>query len=1343
MVMRKCMRISVLLLFLAVLLQIASVKAAMPLPIVAMKTLVDGYFYVPNATAIDPTGNTHMYYLKVDLWCNLSSTDCEGGLCGCLRLQGDQIGNGTNNPYGYNSTYYPTFWGGGVWPSGSGQLNSIIYIARRAGLAEGNTSGAVWSYMADVVADRKIDGNDTGNASVSFGHTGTYSNNTANIHVVFGTGQDIPVDSSGYAPILAGESNFTVYNGANPILSLVTFYNTTSPPPPNLIYGVTLNSPQTDPSLNASQTFVMSCTPSTDDSLYGININFEYNYTGNPNFVSIPTSGGMLVANATSPINVRNNTMYSLLINATTGNDYYVRCRLYNSTTNITTNAQRVSVRYPPNLVIAEFRLYQNGNGWVPGSGTQLCDITSSFGNNIPNSNCSNTSFYESGGWYRGEIELCNDQLFGRDVGIKGVVQGNLSSTYIDWNPGIGVVCYNSAIDDFVSCDNTTIPNALYIDASLAPPIPGTKLANTRTGGSCQWYLYSFMAVPIRNNTWFNSNLTTVNASIGSNPQVGRLSILLYTIANMKIAEFRLYQSSNMTTLGSGTQVCDVSSSFGNNIPDNSICTGLTSYTQYRAEMRVCYDQAITGKNLNITGLVHGNLNSSYIWNTTSYTWGGCATGNGALSQIGCSWNTIVPNGMYINTTTAPPFTTGSRTNSSCQWFVYNFTTGPLVGSMIVNSNLSTQGVSSGINPQVNNLNISVMPQSFIYGVTLNPPAADFNVTDLSNFTMACTANTSGGYNINITFEYNSTTQGWGAIPASGANFTINGNNPEVNVTNGLPFYTHTVNVSLNSFGTYWIRCRISNSSTSLYSNVVKVMVSPALLNITLWNPSPLICNSTNSCIVGQYNTLIVNASVNCSSNGSIGGCGSVSCSVRYNSSSNSSDTLVSETQGATPFYVISSNMTHDFTGVSNPSTTNQGLYEACSLNQQQYAPPTSIFTGPASNELSTADYALISSEDGLESTPWRIGLRNAARCLQFSFQINESISSISNIRVYYKGNSSANTTDCSTTSYLTRLYIWNFTSSPPAWSLIGNTTSNFDDVIASTFNSSFGSIVNSSYMYLLASSDLSGQTCNIGSLSTDYAKVEVQLTNKNVLPCGNLSANQICRFSWLLNATGVNTLRTIDVNCSSNKSTVSAKNTNESYVYLQGIEIHTDKSSYRNCGQVFYKVSSYDLSNNPISQNVTLSIYDPNMNLANQSNVQTSGGVYAGLYMLPPSAIVGQWLIKASSCGVYNNTFGVGIGNSSNNWKVDILMPTRVKYGVNEPISFTVNVYNQLGEKRSSMFYLYIDNAWQGSWQPGNIVIGPIPSTGWSPGTTHSITVYLFSQSPIINETRYFYVGS
>jgi hypothetical protein len=1339
--MRKCMRISVFLL-LAVLLQSASTKAAMPLPVAALKGGSDGYLYIPNASKIDATGKTHIYYLKVDLWYN-------GTLLWC-----DQTGG--TNPY-YNATTAPRFWSGANWPSGDVKIDDVVFEAQRVGSSEGNSN---FSYMADCVLggskDRNVDGNETNITGGNFGKpSGNYSSNVSAIHVIFNTGQDIPVNSSGYAPVPPGEVNFTVYNGTTPVMALTTFYNTTSPPPANLINSVTLNSPQTDTVPGVGQTFLMNCTSYTDDSKYGININFEYNYTGNPNFVDIPTTGSLLTANATGQVNVRNNTMYSRLITIVGGNDYYVRCRLYNSTTNMTSSVQRVSARYPPNLVIAEFRLYQSSDYQHFGTGTHVCDITSTYGSSIPNSNCSNSSFYENG-LYRAEFEVCNDQLFGKNASVTGLVHGNLTSAYIG-NYTFYTICEtgsdtsgtgSGSLDPIlINWDwNTTVLNGLYMnttsygDGTPIPPLMGNKVANTRTGDSCRWYVYYFKPYAVVNDTWVVSNATTLGASGGANPQVGGLSILLYTIANITIAEFRLYQSSDMTAVGSGTQVCNISSSYGSSIPDNSTCTGLTSITQYRAEMRVCYDWPQPGKNVTITGVVHGNLSSSYIWNTTPSNWGGCASGNGTLTPINCDWNTTVPNAVYINATTAPQFTTGNRNATSCQWYAYSFTTALLLNSTAVISNASTRGVSSGINPQVSGLSISITPQSSINGVTLNPPAADLNVTDLSNFAMTCTPSTNGGFNINVTFEYNSTTRGWAAIPAAGANFTIDGNNPEVNVSNLA--YAHTVSVGLNSFGTYWIRCRINNATTSLYSSIKKIGVYPGVLNITLQNPSPSVYNSSNPFVTGQDNTFLVNASVTCSSNGTQGGCGSTSCSVRYNSSSASADTMVNETLGAKPFYVTSANMTHDFTGVSPPSTTHQALYAICSYGMPNFTPPSTIITTQMGVEPNTTGYISLSSEDGVESS-YPFNVFNTAVCQQFRFQVNESTAFMKKINIHYKGHSSANwttTSSCDTASYLTRLYIWNFTSN--SWSLIGNSTSNFSDVIAAEFNSNFGSIVNSNYVYLLAASDV-GKTPCWRNISTDYVRVDVQLTNKSVLPCGNLSANQTCKFSWLLNATGVNELRTVDVNCSSNKSTVTPADTGDAYVYIRGVEIHTDKTVYRNCGVVWYKVRSYALDNTPFDQNLTVSVYDPKINLMNQSKVQTAGGAYSGVYMLQPGAMIGEWLIRAFSCGVFNKTFGVGIGNVSDFWKAEWQMQDRVRFSASEKVTVVIRFYNQLGESRNVLGpWVFLDGS-LGTCD--SIATGQYDCSVNAPSTpgTHSINIFSANAGGrVFNETRYFYVG-
>jgi hypothetical protein len=321
---------------------------------------------------------------------------------------------------------------------------------------------------------------------------------------------------------------------------------------------------------------------------------------------------------------------------------------------------------------------------------------------------------------------------------------------------------------------------------------------------------------------------------------------------------------------------------------------------------------------------------------------------------------------------------------------------------------------------------------------------------------------------------------------------------------------------------------------------------------------------------------------------------------------------------------------------------------------------------------------------------------------------------------------------------------VWNFTSGK--WQVIGNQSSPFSSAITAGFNTSFSDIVNSGYMYLAASSDFGNKPC-WENISTDYIKVDVQLSNTSVVPCGNVSVNQTCKFSWVINSTGVNDLRAVDVNCSSAKSTVANSNSNETYVYLKGIEVHTDESTYTNCGSVYYTVSTYDQNNNLINQNMTIGIYNSSGSLVSQSKVQSSG-IYQGIYNLLPGAPIGQWVIQASSCGIFNKTFGVGVGNSSDLWNVEWLMPERVEYAPSETVSFTIEFYNQEGMGIDPIFTSFASMDGSTSIPCSKMASGVYSCSTSAPTSTgtHAINIYAIFPRIVppryVNETRYIYVG-
>ncbi|MFH0829752.1 MAG: DUF2341 domain-containing protein [Candidatus Aenigmatarchaeota archaeon] len=111
-----------------------------------------------------------------------------------------------------------------------------------------------------------------------------------------------------------------------------------------------------------------------------------------------------------------------------------------------------------------------------------------------------------------------------------------------------------------------------------------------------------------------------------------------------------------------------------------------------------------------------------------------------------------------------------------------------------------------------------------VYSVSLDQPATDTITYPGSTFTIACTAITNGASTgNNISYEYNSSTFGWTAIPTSGTwNITLV-TNPETNVLNNTQ---RSETVTAHDLNTYNIRCRAYNSTDSVYSSERQVTVT-------------------------------------------------------------------------------------------------------------------------------------------------------------------------------------------------------------------------------------------------------------------------------------------------------------------------------------------------------------------------------------------------------------------------------------------------------------------------------------------------------------------------------------
>jgi hypothetical protein len=167
-------------------------------PLCAMKTLTNGYFYIPSKTVSVPIT------LRIEM------------LFSQPRLVGDQTGN-TTIPY-------PSIPN---WPDQIVNIRDIAFIAKAFGSPEG---GLWWNYMADVVPDKIINIKDIAAAAKNFGYVGTgqyawWSTAITGVTVVFQpSGLAGTPDSLGYVAIPPGDTSFTVYQNGNPIGALVTFW---------------------------------------------------------------------------------------------------------------------------------------------------------------------------------------------------------------------------------------------------------------------------------------------------------------------------------------------------------------------------------------------------------------------------------------------------------------------------------------------------------------------------------------------------------------------------------------------------------------------------------------------------------------------------------------------------------------------------------------------------------------------------------------------------------------------------------------------------------------------------------------------------------------------------------------------------------------------------------------------------------------------------------------------------------------------------------------------------------------------------------------------------------------
>jgi len=158
----------------------------------ALKTKIDGRFYVPNKSFVNATS------LRVEwLFDNAN-----------VNLTGDQTGGASPYPAIAN---YPSFTVDG---------KDVTFIAGKFGKAEGTLG---WDYMADAWPDGKIDGKDIYLAASHFGGAGSYGADLSGVSIAFNVGGNETPDAIGFAPIPPTAANFTVTRYGTTLGAMIIF----------------------------------------------------------------------------------------------------------------------------------------------------------------------------------------------------------------------------------------------------------------------------------------------------------------------------------------------------------------------------------------------------------------------------------------------------------------------------------------------------------------------------------------------------------------------------------------------------------------------------------------------------------------------------------------------------------------------------------------------------------------------------------------------------------------------------------------------------------------------------------------------------------------------------------------------------------------------------------------------------------------------------------------------------------------------------------------------------------------------------------------------------------------
>jgi len=100
-------------------------------------------------------------------------------------------------------------------------------------------------------------------------------------------------------------------------------------------------------------------------------------------------------------------------------------------------------------------------------------------------------------------------------------------------------------------------------------------------------------------------------------------------------------------------------------------------------------------------------------------------------------------------------------------------------------------------------------------------------------------------------------------------------------------------------------------------------------------------------------------------------------------------------------------------------------------------------------------------------------------------------------------------------------------------------------------------------------------------------------------------------------------------------------------------IETYNDSSyaystaTFSQSNVIYYRVKSYNSTNNPVNSTVTVKVYDPVPKLMSTNTYSPNGGtgVYSGNYTLPGNAMAGSWRITAYEIGGVSTTMYLSVG--------------------------------------------------------------------------------------------------